>query len=265
MASKAPAAFDTTGVGTVLSSEPLHVSVIVLDGSNPCPVMSNEDRGVPLLDESVIFLKAVKVAVAAPPTLSVARTVLAPGVAVGTLKTAVKLPWGLVSMVVGVVATISELNVTVMRLAGPKPAPVKRMLSPMLPLVGLSFMEAETVYDDDNLFPVESLATIVWTCPVDSGMGKLTSNLPLVSANIVDGVVVSVWASKVRVTWDPAANPAPFVVTTVPTVPVVDERVSFVVIVYVATLCRPFESWARTLQPPVGLFGAAKEAVKAPY
>ena len=96
-------------------------------------------------------------------------------------------------------------------------------------------------------------------------MGKLASNLPLGSANIVDGVVVSVWASKVRVTWDPAANPAPLAVTTVPTVPVVDERVSFVVIVYVATLCKPFESWARTLQPPVGLFGAAKEAVKAPY
>ena len=127
MASKAPTVFVTTGVGTVLSGEPLQVNAIVLDGSNPCPVTSIVDRGVPVLDESVIFLMAVKVAVAAPPTLSVARTVFAPGVASGTLNTAVKLPWALVSMVVGVVATMAELNVIVMRLYGPKPAPVSMM------------------------------------------------------------------------------------------------------------------------------------------
>ena len=126
-------------------------------------------------------------------------------------------------------------------------------------------MKGVTVHVAETLPPAASLAMIVWACPIDSGIAKLASNLPFASDTTPRGVVVNVVESKVSVICELGANPAPFMVTTVPTTPVVDERVSFVVIVYVATLCRPFESWARTLQPPVGLFGAAKEAVKAPY
>ena len=147
----------------------------------------------------------------------------------------------------------------------PKPVPLITASEPIFPLLGLNRIRGDMVYVAEILPPAESLAMIVWTCPFDSGIAKLASNLPFASDATLRGVVVSVAESKVSIICEVGENPAPLAVTTVPTVPDVDERVSFEVIVNVATLCKPFESWARTLQPPIGLFGATKEAVKAPY
>jgi hypothetical protein len=96
----------------------------VLVGTNPVPVTVTAVPPRPSATESVILGVTVNVAVADPPVLSRAFTVLAPGATAITLNDAVNPPYALLVITAGVVGTTTFSKVIVMGFEARNPEPV---------------------------------------------------------------------------------------------------------------------------------------------
>jgi hypothetical protein len=104
-------------VGAVSIIVPSNLMVTVLKVANPVPVIVVVVPPRPVAADKEIDGVTVKVAVAAFPMLSAARTVRAPGFTTGTVNDAVKLPNEFVKIGFGIVTTNDESNVMVTKFA----------------------------------------------------------------------------------------------------------------------------------------------------
>jgi len=159
----------------------------------------------------------VKVADAEWEKASVAVTVCAPPVPVGTVKVAVKAP----TLVVLELPIVIASNVTIIDEDPEKPDPVTVKEEPTVPLVGFSVINAVTMNEAVAVGEAASVAVTACAPFVEAGTVKVALKDPSEFVVTVVGFVTCVIPSYLIVIVEEAANPVPVTVTLVPILPVV--------------------------------------------